>query len=53
MNDPDCAAIVYRDGAGEIVREDPILTIPYVFRLVMPTHPGSCTFVDANGVEIR
>ena len=55
LNNKDCAAIVYLDGSGQIVLEDrlPHVGTPYVFRLVMPTNPGSAMFVDANGDEIR
>ena len=55
LNNKDCAAIVYLDGSGQIVLEDrlPHVGAPYLFRLVMPTNPGSCMFVDVNGVEIR
>ena len=47
VNNKDCAAIVYLDGSRQIVREDPLPHVgaPYVFRLVMPTNPGSAMFV--------
>ena len=55
VNNRDCCQIVYMNEAREIVQEIDVAEhgLPYVFRLSMPTNPGICMFVDANGEEIR
>ena len=55
VNNRDCAKIVYMNQAEEVVKTTDLTEqgLPYIFRLSMPTNPGICMFVDANGEEIR
>ena len=55
VNNRDCAQIVYMNDAREVIQEIDVAEygLPYIFRLSMPTNPGICMFVDANGEEIR
>lgn len=55
VNNRDCAKIIYMNQAEEIVKTTDLAEqgLPYIFRLSMPTNPGICMFVDANGEEIR
>ncbi len=55
VNNRDCAKIVYMNQAEEVVKATDLAEqgLPYIFRLSMPTNPGICMFVDANGEEIR
>ena len=55
VNNRDCAKIIYMNQAEEIVKTTDLAEqgLPYIFRLSMPTNPGICMFVDADGEEIR
>ena len=55
VNNRACTQIVYMNEAREIVQEIDVAEhgLPYVFRMSMPTNPGICMFIDANGEEIR
>ena len=55
VNNRDCAKIVYMNQAEEVVKTTDLTEqgLPYIFRLSMPTNPGICMFVDADGEEIR
>lgn len=55
VNNRACTQIVYMNEARETVQEIDVAEhgLPYIFRMSMPTNPGICMFIDANGEEIR
>ena len=54
INHPDCRAIVYSDGDGNIVSETKLSSsdIPYLFLLQYPANPMTFTFKDAEGKSL-
>ena len=55
VNNAYVKAIVYQDESGNVVKQIELSenNYPYVFLLSQPVSPCKCSFIDANGQEIR